>query len=103
MKATILIVEDDEYLRKQIYWALKEEYEVLEAGDATSAIKMLEKTSFVDGVLLDLHLPPNTKGPEEGLKLLSYIRDFYPDTGIIVMTGSKNRKESCICCILKRK
>jgi len=92
MKATILIVEDDEHLRKQMYWALKEEYEVLEAGDATSAIKMLEKTSFVDGVLLDLHLPPNTKGPEEGLKLLSYIRDFYPDTGIIVMTGSKNRK-----------
>lgn len=92
MKEAVLIIEDDKYLRRQIYWALKDEYRVLEADDAVSARKIMDKSSPLDAVLLDLHLPPKPDTPEEGLKLLAYLRSFYSETGIIVMTGSRSQK-----------
>jgi len=92
MKPTILIVEDDGALRKQIYWGLKDDFEVLEAKDARFAREKMDKGPSIEVVLLDLHLPPHLGTPEEGLKFLAYLRSFYPDTGVIVITGSKNRK-----------
>jgi len=92
MKEAVLIIEDDKYLRRQIYWALKDKYRVLEADDAVSARKIMDKSSPLDAVLLDLHLPPKPDTPEEGLKLLAYLRSFYSETGIIVMTGSRSQK-----------
>jgi len=92
MKEVVLIIEDDKYLRRQIYWALKDEYRVLEADDAVSARKIMNKNFSLDAVLLDLHLPPKPDTPEEGLKLLAYLRSFYSETGIIVMTGSRSQK-----------
>jgi len=68
MKEAVLIIEDDKYLRRQIYWALKDEYRILEADDAVSARKIMDKSSPLDAVLLDLHLPPKPDTPEEGLK-----------------------------------
>lgn len=92
MKSTILIVEDDEGLRKQLYWALKEDYEILEAGDTDIAREKLNNDTSIKGVLLDLHLPPSPDTPKEGLGFLSYLRSASPDTGVIVLTGSKNKK-----------
>ena len=92
MKSPILVVEDDEDLRKQICWALKDDCDVLEAKDANYARERMDKGPPVEVVLLDLHLPPRVSTPEEGLKFLAHLRSLYPDTGIIVMTGSKNRK-----------
>ncbi len=92
MKEAVLIIEDDKYLRRQIYWALKDEYRILEADDAVSARKIMDKSSPLDAVLLDLHLPPKPGTPEEGLKLLAYLRSFYSETGVIVMTGSRSQK-----------
>jgi len=92
MKPGILIVEDDEGLRKQVFWALKDDYEIFEAEDADSAIEKIEKTSHIKIVLLDIHLPPKLTTPEEGLKLLAHMRSLYPEKGIIVITGSKNKK-----------
>lgn len=92
MKEAVLIIEDDKYLRRQIYWALKDEYRILEADDAVSARKIMDKSSPLDAVLLDLHLPPKPDTPEEGLKLLAYLRSFYSETGVIVMTGSRSQK-----------
>jgi len=87
-----LIVEDDENLRKQLCWALKEEYEVIEAEDAIYAREIIKKEPFIKGVLLDLHLPPEPDTPEEGLSFLSYLKGSYPDVGIIVITGSRTKK-----------
>ncbi|MCD6083133.1 sigma-54-dependent Fis family transcriptional regulator, partial [Candidatus Aerophobetes bacterium] len=92
MKEAVLIIEDDKYLRRQIYWALKDEYRILEADDAVSARKIMDKSSPLDAVLLDLHLPPKPDTPEEGLKLLAYLRSFCSETGVIVMTGSRSQK-----------
>jgi len=92
MKSTVLVVEDDEYLRKQVCWALKDESKVLEAEDANHARETMDKGPRIEAVLLDLHLPPRVSTPEEGLKFLAHLRSLYPETGIIVMTGSKSRK-----------
>lgn len=92
MKSTVLVVEDDEYLRKQVCWALKDESKVLEARDANHARETMDKGPRIEAVLLDLHLPPRVSTPEEGLKFLAHLRSLYPETGIIVMTGSKSRK-----------
>ncbi len=92
MKPAVLVVEDDEYLRKQVCWALKDESKVLEAEDANHARETMHKGPRIEAVLLDLHLPPKVNTPEEGLKFLAHLRSLYPETGIIVMTGSKSRK-----------
>ena len=94
MRSTVLVVEDDEYLRKQVRWALKDESEVLEAGDANCAREAMDKGPRIEAVLLDLRLPPRVGTPEEGLKFLAHLRSLYPDIGIIVMTGSTSRKAS---------
>jgi len=92
MKPAVLVVEDDEYLRKQVCWALKDESKVLEAEDANHAKETMDKGPRIEAVLLDLHLPPRVSTPEEGLKFLAHLKSLYPETGIIVMTGSKSRK-----------
>ena len=92
MKPAILIVEDDKGLRKQLYWALKEEYEVIETESAIDAREKIRKKPFIKGVILDLHLPPEPDTPQEGLNFLSYLKNFHPDVGVIVITGSRTKK-----------
>lgn len=92
MRPTILIVEDDEGIRKQIWWALKDDYEALEAENAQIAREKVEKDSQIEAVLLDLHLPPKPNSPDEGLKFLAHLKSVYPDKAVIVMTGSKSKK-----------
>ena len=44
-KPSLLIVDDDEDLRKQMKWALSDEYDVTLAEDRVSALKAFQKTS----------------------------------------------------------
>ncbi|HYX41602.1 MAG TPA: response regulator, partial [Pyrinomonadaceae bacterium] len=55
-KATVLIVDDDRVLRRQLYWALEAEHDVIEAETRAEAAARLQ-TGRVDVVLCDLHLP----------------------------------------------
>jgi len=87
----ILIVDDDKYLRKQIYWAFKKYYRLLEAENGEEALKVMKK-NFVDLVLLDLHLPPQKDTPLEGIKVLKEIRKNYPEVVVIVITGDNEKK-----------
>ena len=55
---TVLVVDDDEALRRGLCWALDEEaYRVLEAGTRAEAGELLERER-IDVVLSDLRLPP---------------------------------------------
>ena len=65
-KATVLIVDDDRVLRRQLFWALEGEHEVIEAETRTEAAAELAR-GRVDVVLCDLHLPPDLNGITEGL------------------------------------
>ena len=79
MKPKLLIIEDNEDLRKQMKWGLAQEYEVFDAGDRLRALQALTKES-PDLVTLDLGLPPDPDGVAEGFSLLAEILEQNPLT-----------------------
>lgn len=83
---TILIVDDDNGVRKQLFWELTERFLVHQAAGPEEAIKIMRK-QVIDIALIDLHMPPNIDTPESGLSVLSNICRDYPNTIPIIMTG----------------
>ncbi len=81
----LLIVEDDEGLQRQLRWAY-DDYEVVVAGDRATAIDML-RLHEPDVVTLDLGLPPDPDGVEEGFATLADILRLKPGTKVIVASG----------------
>ena len=88
----LLIVEDDEGLQRQLRWAY-DDYEVVIAGDRASAIDML-RLHEPDVVTLDLGLPPEPDGVEEGFATLADIIRLKPDTKVIVASGHGARESA---------
>ncbi len=91
-KEPILIVEDDEGLRRQLRWGL-DVYDVHEAGDRQSALAVLEKTCY-PVITLDLGLPPDSDGVSEGFATLEKILSAYPDVKVIVVTGRDDHEHA---------
>jgi two-component system NtrC family response regulator len=88
-RRTLLIVEDDPALQKQMQWAF-DSYETVVASDRDSAIAQLRR--FEPAVVtMDLGLPPRPDDPDEGLALLDEIHSLAPDTKVIVLTGQNDR------------
>ena len=85
-KPELLIVEDDEGLRRQLKWAFAD-YVVLEASDQTSAIANLRRFEPAV-VILDLGLPPDPANVSEGMATLQQILELAPHTKVIVSTGN---------------
>ena len=89
-KKSILIVDDDENIRKQMKWALAKEYEVLLAEDRASAVQTSQERQ--PGVItLDLGLPPDPNGSSEGLQTLTELLQLNPKNKIIVITGNQEK------------
>ena len=89
-KSKILIIEDDDGIRTQMKWALDQEYEVLLAENAKEAINIMTQFS-PPLVTLDLGLPPDPEGTDEGFRLLQEILHIAPFTKIIVVTGNPEK------------
>jgi len=89
----VLVVDDDQGLRKQVCWALKDSYRLTQASDRTQMHYILQKNS-IDLVLLDLHLPPYQSTPEEGMKALEEIKRIDPEIKVIVMTADEEEETS---------
>jgi two-component system NtrC family response regulator len=81
---TLLVVEDDEGLQRQLKWAY-DGYQVVCAGDRQSAIAAL-RAHEPAVVTLDLGLPPDPDGTDEGFATLAEILRLKPDTKVIVAT-----------------
>ncbi len=88
----LLIVEDDEGLQCQLKWAY-EGYEVICAGDRASAIEAL-RAHEPAVVTLDLGLPPDPDGTDEGFAALAEILRLKPGTKVIVATGHGARESA---------
>jgi len=88
----LLVVEDDEGLQRQLKWAY-EGYDVVCAGDRASAIEALRSREPAV-VTLDLGLPPDPDGTEEGFATLSEILRLKPDTKVIVASGHGARESA---------
>jgi two-component system NtrC family response regulator len=88
-KPTLLVVEDDLGLQKQIRWTL-DGYDVQLAADRETALNQIRRFEPAV-VLLDLGLPPFPDNAEEGLATLQQILSIAPSTKIIVVTGNQDR------------
>ncbi|MEQ8233823.1 MAG: PEP-CTERM-box response regulator transcription factor [Gammaproteobacteria bacterium] len=89
-KSSLLIVDDDPGLQKQLRWCF-EDYDVTVAGDRESALAaMTEEPAAV--VTLDLGLPPDPANASEGLRALDEILELAPRTKVVVVTGNDDRE-----------
>jgi two-component system, NtrC family, response regulator len=88
----LLIVEDDEGLQRQLKWAY-DGYQVVLAGDRASAIDALRQHEPAV-VTLDLGLPPDPDGTDEGFAALAEILRLKPDTKVIVASGHGARESA---------
>lgn len=86
---SLLIVEDDLALQKQIKWSL-DRFDSVTANDRESALVQLRK-SVPAVVTMDLGLPPDADSVSEGFKLLEQIMAFDPDIKVIVLTGQNDQ------------
>ena len=88
----LLVVEDDEGLQRQLKWAY-EGYRVICAGNRAEAIEAL-RAHEPAVVTLDLGLPPDPDGTEEGFAVLEEILRLKPDTKVIVASGHGARESA---------
>jgi two-component system NtrC family response regulator len=91
-RRTLLIVEDDPALLKQMRWAF-DGFEVAVASDRESALSQVRR--FEPAVVtMDLGLPPEPEGTVEGFRLLGEMLSLAPDTKVIVLTGQHDRENA---------
>ncbi|MFN2480371.1 MAG: sigma-54-dependent transcriptional regulator [Pyrinomonadaceae bacterium] len=90
-RATVLVVDDDRVLRRQLYWALEAEHDVVEAETRREAVEKL-RGGEIDVVVSDLHLPPDLDGITEGLAIVEAARALRPAVPVVVITGSDARE-----------
>lgn len=92
-KDRILIVDDEEEIRKQLKWALSADYEVMEAPDKGSALDLVrEKRPHL--ATLDISLDASSKDGCEGMELLGEALGIDPKLKVIMLTGNDNRELS---------
>jgi len=81
-KRWVLVIEDDEPIRRGIVDALAfEGYQTLEAGDGNAGLKMALQDTY-DLLLLDLVLPGL-----DGLEILKQLRAARPTVPVIILTA----------------
>lgn len=86
---SLLIVEDDLALQKQIKWSL-DRFDSVTAHDRESALLQLRKSAPAV-VTMDLGLPPDADSVSEGFRLLEQMMAFDPDIKVIVLTGQNDQ------------
>jgi two-component system NtrC family response regulator len=85
-RAKLLVVEDDDDIREQMRWALAGDYEVYEASDRATAIEQQQRIG-APLVTLDVGLPPDVDGRDEGFSVLGALLRLEPSTKVVVITG----------------
>jgi DNA-binding NtrC family response regulator len=83
---TILVVDDENGVRKSFNMVLQNKYNVLLTGTGQEAVDIFSKQS-VDMILLDILLPDS-----DGLELLKQFKETDPNTEIVMVTAVKEIK-----------
>jgi two-component system NtrC family response regulator len=86
----LLIVDDEESIRNQLRWGLEDEFEVLIAGTADEARRLM-RSEGPGLVTLDVALNTPGKPADEGLVLLDEIVDRYPLAKVVMVTADSSR------------
>ena len=90
---SILIIDDDNGIRRQLKWGLDKDYKTLLAEDGSQAIELFKKHKPMV-VTLDLGLPPDADGASEGLRVLEEILAEGKNTKVIVVSGNEEHKNA---------
>lgn len=91
-QATILIVDDEEMVRRLLHQKLSSEgYRCEEAGGADQALDEL-RSNAVELVILDIKMPGKS-----GTELLPEIKASYPDTAVIMATAITDTRTAIQC------
>src|SRR5947207_2065579 len=85
-KISILIIDDEEPIRRLLAMYLSEEYTCLTATSADEATELLASGSF-SLVITDIAMPGTS-----GIELSQYIRQAYPETVVIMVSGMNDIK-----------
>ncbi|MBU1319173.1 MAG: PEP-CTERM-box response regulator transcription factor [candidate division Zixibacteria bacterium] len=89
-KQKILIVDDEEGIRSQIYWALADQYEVFQAGSSDAALEIIRER-MPDLATLDIAL--SSVGEDtHGLDLLVSALEINPKMKVIMVTGNEDKQ-----------
>ena len=96
-KFKLLIVDDDTDISSQMKWGLIGDYDVFVAGDRPKALDIFKKECPAV-VTLDLGLPPQAGGVEEGFLALAEILEHDPLSKVIIITG-RDEKEHALAGI----
>ena len=81
---TVLVVEDETLIRMLAADSLADSgYKVLEAADATEALRILEEHDEVAVLFTDVNMP----GSIDGFEFARLVRQGWPDVGILVISG----------------
>ena len=88
-RPTLLMVEDDLGLQKQMRWSF-DRYNVIFADNREAAVAQLRRHEPLVATL-DLGLPPDPDTPNEGFKTLEEILALAPATKVIALTGQNDR------------
>src|SRR5262245_11080499 len=86
MPFKLLVVDDDPNARTQMKWALAKDFELFVAQDRPSALAVFRK-EHPAVVTLDLGLPPDAHGVEEGFRTLRELLKEDALTKVIIATG----------------
>ena len=82
--ANVLVIEDDELIRKLCRDILeKSGHRVVEASDGEDGVRLLEQGS-VDLIITDIFLPK-----KDGIEIIREIRREFPNLKIIAITGAR--------------
>ena len=93
----LLIIDDNDDIRKQLKWGLGKQYELSLAADGKEGLAAFRKQQ-PKVVTLDLGLPPDAEGTTEGFHCLEEILKLAPHTKVIVITGN-DEKNSALTAI----
>ena len=86
---TLLVVDDDPGMRSQLKWGFND-FEVMTADDRMHALEVFNKYR-PPIVTLDLGLPPDAEGSQEGFEILRMILDIAPQTYVLIVSGSADK------------
>jgi two-component system NtrC family response regulator len=89
----LLIIEANRELRRQLKCGIGKEYDILLAADRKRGISLLKK-HHPRVVTLDLILPRDENGPEEGFRCLDEILKTSPGAKVIVITENHERRNA---------
>ncbi|MDA8090458.1 MAG: sigma 54-interacting transcriptional regulator [Nitrospiraceae bacterium] len=89
----IIVIDDDEEIRRQLKWGLGKDYDVLQAENRVDALSLVEKNR-PKAITLDLGLPPHENSAQEGLLTLAQVLKESPFTKVIVITGTGQRENA---------